>query len=295
MIGTNRRHLRNGLLFCLPWLIGLSVFVLYPAGAALVYSFTDYSTLQPPVWVGTENYRALADDELFYRSLANTGFYVGLLLPILLIVSLGAAILLSTGVVGQGVFRALLYLPSLMPAVAGTIVWLWILNGRYGILNAVLGVFGIDGPAWTTDPGWTKPALVIMGAWGMGTAMVIYIAALQDVPKELYEAAEIDGAGWMRKVWHVAVPYLSPVIYFNLIVGIIATVQVFTPAYIIGRDGIGRPERSLLFYALYLWQQAFEFLNMGYACAMAYVLLVVTVVLTLLAHRIAGRRVFHAT
>jgi len=216
-------------------------------------------------------------------------------------------------------FRTIFYLPCLVPAVASAMLWLWVFNGEYGILNyglsgvldplsaivnrALAGVgagarIHLSPPAWLGDPLWAKPALAIMSVWGIGGTMVIYLAGLQDVPTELYEAAEIDGAGWWRRLFHVTLPGLSPVIYFTLIIGLISVLQIFTPAYIMGGGAaggtLGNPAQSTLFYALYLWAQAFEYLRMGYACAMAWVLFIIIVALTLLAHKTAGKRVTYA-
>ncbi len=319
MSHNERRHLRNGLLFTLPWIVGLGVFVLYPVAASAYFSFCDYSTLRPPVWVGLRNYRDLLADEAFYTALYNTLFFGALALPLGLVTSLSLALLLNTGVRGMPVFRTLFYLPTLVPIVASAMLWLWMFNGEYGILNYLLqpvldtisraanfliAAAGGDrriallAPTWLSSPTWAKPALVIVSLWSAGGTMVIYLAGLQDVPTELYEAAEIDGAGWWRRVRHVTLPCISPVIYFNLIMGVIGVLQTFTTVYVMTGGwygGItGKPLRSTLFYALYLWQQAFEYLRMGYASAMAWMLFVIVLVLTLLAHRAARRAVTYA-
>jgi multiple sugar transport system permease protein len=220
-------------------------------------------------------------------------------LPGSLVTALMLAILLNSGVRGLPIFRTIFYLPCLVPAVASAMLWLWVFNGDFGILNyalnRILGPWGMRPPNWLADPLWAKPALAIMSIWGCGGTMVIYLAGLQDVPAELYEAAEIDGAGWWRRLFHVTLPCLSPVIYFTLIMGIISVLQVFTPAYIMGggpQGGTnGMPAQSTLFYALYMWAQAFEWLRMGYGCAMAWILFIIILVLTLIAHRTARKRV----
>ncbi|GMU23262.1 MAG: sugar ABC transporter permease [Phycisphaerae bacterium] len=319
MTADSRRHLRNGLLFASPWLIGLSVFLGYPIVSSFVLSFCDYSTLQPPAWIGTQNYRDILSDQLFYKGLSNTLIFGAMALPAGLVTALFLAILLNSGVRGLALFRTIFYLPCLVPAVASAMIWLWVLNGEYGILNQSLhglldplngGInfilekagltarMNLRPPTWLGDPLWAKPALALMSVWGIGGTMVIYLAGLQDVPAELYEAAEIDGAGWWRRLFHVTLPCLSPVIYFTLIMGLIAVLQIFTPAYIMcgGPYGgtTGQPARSTMFYALYLWAQAFEWLRMGYACAMAWILFIIIVALTLIAHRFAGRRITYA-
>lgn len=305
MTPGERRNLRNGLLFATPWLIGLGLFMAYPIFSSIYLSFCDYSTLQPPVWVGLQNYRELFQDHLFYKSMANTLVFGVLALPAGLVTALFLALLLNSGVRGLAFFRAIFYMPCLVPAVASAMLWLWVFNGEAGILNYALNTIyhpvntllgtSFRAPTWLGDPNWAKPALAIMSIWGIGGTMVIYLAGLQDVPEELYEAAAIDGAGWWRKLFHVTIPCLSPVIYFTLIMGLIAVLQIFTPAYIMGggpQGGTaGNPSQSTLFYALYLWAQAFEYLKMGYGCAMAWILFMVIVALTLIAHKAIGRTV----
>jgi multiple sugar transport system permease protein len=296
------RHLLAGLGFTSLWIIGLLVFTAYPVFASLFYSFCDYSILKAPVWCGLENYRQLVQDELFWKSLRNTLFYAGLSVPLGTAVSLALAVLLNQEVRGRAFFRTFFYLPSIMPIVASSMLWLWILNGQYGLLNWVLapllGIFGRTPPAWLADPTWAKPGLVLMRLWGTGNAMVIYLAGLQGVPRELYEAAEIDGAGRWQKFRHVTLPMLSPVIYFNVIMSLIGALQVFTQAYIIseaangnGNGSDGNPARSTLFYTIYLFSTAFYDLRMGYASAMAYVLFVLIATLTWLATRISRSRI----
>ncbi len=298
MTKGEKRNLRHGLLFCLPWFIGFAVFTAYPVAASLFYSFCDYSVLQTPVWCGAENYRRMATDAVFWLSLKNTLIYAGLSLPAGMVVALGLALLLNTGVRGVTIFRTIFYLPAIVPLVASCMVWLWIFNGQYGLLNwalrPVLAVFGVTPPGWLGDPAWAKPALALMSLWGVGNAMVIYLAGLQNVPQELYEAAEIDGAGAARRFWHVTVPMISPVIYFNLIMGIIGTLQVFTTVFVLTGGADGQPARSTLFYALYLFSTAFYDLRMGYACAMAWVLFLLIVALTVAATKLTEKRIHYA-
>ena len=196
------------------------------------------------------------------------------------------------------VFRTIFYLPSIVPVVASSMLWLWIFNGNYGLINWVLGpVFACVGqrpPAWLGDPRWAKPALALMRLWGVGNSMVIYLAGLQGVPRELYEAAEIDGASTWHRFWHVTLPLISPVIYFNLVMGIIGTLQVFTQVFVMTGGADGNPARSTLFYALYLFSTAFYDLRMGYACALAWVLILLIVALTIAATKLTEKRVHYA-
>ena len=293
--GEDRRNLLNGLLFVSPWLVGLGGFLLYPIAASLYYSFCDYSVLQPAQFVGAENYRELYHDEVFRQSLGNTFYYAALALPLGLIVSLTLALLLNTGVPLMSVFRTVFFLPSLVPMVALAVLWLWIFNGEYGVLNyalkPVLAPFGISPPGWLSDPLWSKPALVIMGAWAVGNSIVIYLAGLQDVPQHLYEAAELDGANWFQRIRHITLPAISPVIQFNLIMGIIGALQFFAVPYVISPEG--SPARSIYFLTSYLYDNAFTYLRMGYASAMAWILFIIIFCLTMFALKLSERHVHY--
>lgn len=291
MTKTERTNLRRGLCFISPWLIGLAVFLLYPIGASFYYSFCEYSVLQPAQWIGLANYRDLATDEVFGQSLLNTFFYAGVSLPLGLVVALSLALLLNSGVRGMTVYRTIFFLPSLVPMVALAVLWMWIFNGEYGVLNYVLSWVGIKGPGWLNDPAWSKPALILISLWGVGHAMVIYLAGLQDVPAHLYEAADLDGANWWHKIRHVTIPMVSPVILFNLIMGIIGTFQFFAVPYVMSPQGA--PARSTYFFAMDLYDNAFPYLRMGYACAMAWILFVIVLLLTLLALKFAERHVHY--
>jgi multiple sugar transport system permease protein len=298
MTHYERHKLRTGLAFALPWIMGLSVFTLYPVAASLFYSFCDYSVLQAPVWTGLENYQRMAGDAVFWKSLRNTFYFAALSLPAGMVVALALALLLNTGVRGMAVFRMIFYLPSIVPVVASSMLWLWIFNGQYGLLNWALAPvcewLGTKPPTWFGDPRWSKPALVLMSLWGVGNSTIIYLAGLQDVPAELYESAELDGAGWWRRLWHITLPMISPVIYFNLIMGIIGTLQVFTTVFVMTGGAEGNPARSTLFYALYLFSTAFYDLRMGYASAMAWVLFLLIVALTWGATKLSENRVHYA-
>lgn len=305
MTTRERRQLFAGLGFTSLWIVGLGAFTAYPVLASLYYSFCDYSILKEPVWCGLENYQQLFSDDLFWRSLRNTLFYAGLSVPLGTAVSLGLALLLNADVRGRPFFRVIFYLPSIVPVVAASMLWLWIFNGQVGLLNwtlaPLLKLFGATPPAWLVDPAWSKPALVIMSLWGTGNAMVIYLAGLQNVPRELYESAAIDGATGWRRFWHVTLPMIAPVVYFNVIMSLIGALQVFTQAFIMsvaagggtgtGTDGF--PARSTLFYTMHLFATAFYDLRMGYASAMAYVLFVIIATLTWLATRLSRERMSH--
>jgi len=283
-----RTNLRNGLLFCLPWLLGLTVFLIYPLCAAFYYSLCDYSVLLPPVFIGLDNYLDLAKDPLFWRSLGNTAYFATGSVSLGLLVSLSLALLLNSKVKGVGLYRTIFFLPSLMPVVAGSILWMWMYNGQSGLINTALRALGINGPAWLADPNWAKPAIVIMAVWGAGNAVVVYLAGLQDVPVSLYEAALIDGAGFFQRLFHVTLPMISPVIYFNVVLSIISGFQAFTQAFIM-TGSTGAPERSTLFYVLNLYNVGFQDLRMGYASAMAWVLFVLILLVTFVATKLSQR------
>ncbi|HEV8245554.1 MAG TPA: sugar ABC transporter permease [Polyangiaceae bacterium] len=298
MTALERANQRNGLLFCAPWLIGLSVFLVYPLFKALYFSLCDYSVLLPPVFIGFGNYSDLFQDTLFWKSLYNTSFYAVGAVSLGVLTALSLALLLNTKVKGLAFYRTIFFLPSLMPAVAGAILWLWIYNGESGILNTAIRGFGdlfglhIPGPAWMADPAWTKPAMIFMAVWGAGNSMVIFLAGLQDVPNAIYEAAIIDGASFWQRLIHVTIPMISPVIYFNVIMGIIGGFQAFTQALVM-TDATGGPERSALFYVLQLYNVGFQDMRMGYACAMAWVLFAIILALTYVATTLSKRWVIY--
>lgn len=289
--GGERSQLALGLAFASPWIFGFVVFTAYPIVASLYYSFTYFDTLSPPVWVGAQNYtRLLTEDPLFWQSLRNTLFMVVFGLPASLVAGLALALLLNQKLRGMAIYRTIFYIPSIVPTVASSVLWMWLLNPQIGLINKMLTAAGVQGPGWLTDPAWSKPALILMGIWGVGSAMIIYLAGLQDVSQELYEAAEIDGAGSAAKLFHVTLPMLSPVIFFNLVMGIIGTFQYFTQVFVMTHGG---PEDSTLFYALHLFNKAFVDLQFGYASAMAWILFAITIAATALVFRSSARWVYY--
>ncbi len=286
-----RREGRAGVLFASPWLLGFSIFLAYPLLASIYFSFCDYSVLKPPVWIGLDNYRELMGDELFWTSLKNTLLYAVLALPAGMATAIILALLLNAKVKGMTVYRTIFFIPSLVPQVSLAVLWLWVLNGEHGVLNAVLERVGITGPNWLTDPNWSKPAMVIMSVWGVGNAVLIYLAGLQDVPQQLIEAAELDGANSWQKTRNVTIPMISPVILFNGIMGIIGTLQVFTVPFIMFPNGT--PARSTYFYAMYLFDNAFKYQKMGYASAMGWIMFVIILALTLTSLRMSEKHVHY--
>ncbi len=292
-----RKLFWKGILFALPWLIGFLLFTLLPICLAFYYSFTDYDLFNEPVWVGMKNYQEMLGDQYVWKSLSNT-LYMVILAPLAgLVVSLALAMLLNQKkVFGLPFFRTVFYLPSLVPIVASVMLFSWVLNGHYGLLNQILAMVGIKGPSWLADAKYAKLSLIIMDAWRCGGTMIIYLAALRSVPVSLYEAAEMDGATGWKKFFHITIPYISPTIEFNLIMSMITSFQYFTQGMIftsiiggVGSAAGGGPSNSLLFYCLYLYRNAFSFYKMGYACAMAVVLFVIIMIATALALKISSR------
>jgi multiple sugar transport system permease protein len=274
---TLRRNL-TGYAFIAPWLIGFLVFTALPFFSSVYFSFTRYDIVSPPTWVGMANYQALfQNDPLFWKSLGITLKYAVVAVPIGIVAGVALALLLNIEVKGIAVYRTIFYLPSIVPSVATTVVFAWILNPQVGLVNLILRNFGIVGPNWLADVKTAFWSLIGMGLWGVGGSMVIYLAGLKDIPLYLYEAAVIDGAGAFQRMRRITLPMLSPVIFFNLVMGTIGAFQYFTQAYIMTNGG---PEESTKFYALYLYQRAWNYLDMGYASAMAWVLFLIVVGLT---------------
>jgi multiple sugar transport system permease protein len=291
-LGTkqDRRRLAVGLLFASPWILGFLAFTLYPTISSFYYSLTDFSLIKPPVWVGLANYRQLlGSDPDFRHALANTLFMTCFGVPLQLLWGFFTALLLNLPVRGQPLFRTIYLLPSVMPVVASALLWIWILNPQLGPVNYLLEALHLPSPNWFGDPVWTKPSLIIMTLWAIGSTTVIYLAGLQGIPQELYEAASIDGAGTLRKLWHITVPLVSPITLFNLITGLIWSLQIFTEAFVIGGGASGGAQGSLLFYAVYLYSNAFSYLKMGYASAMAWILFVITLTVSLILLRTSRR------
>ncbi|MBW7882570.1 MAG: sugar ABC transporter permease [Caldilineaceae bacterium] len=278
-------------IFISPWLIGFVLFHLGPMAASLVLSVTNYSVLMPTRFVSISNYQAMFADELFWLSISNTVYYATISVPLTIVTALLLALLLNNSTLrGRALFRSVFYMPSILPLVAVSILWIWLLQPRFGLINTFLSWFAIKGPNWLGDPAWTKPGLIIMRLTHIGADMVIFLAALQGVPVHLYEAAELDGAGRFRKFLHITIPMISPAIFFTFIIGFINSFQVFTQAYIMTGGG---PNNATLFYVLYLYQFAFEFFKMGHASAMAWFLFVVIVSLTFVQFRWGSRWVHY--
>jgi multiple sugar transport system permease protein len=287
--GRIHKALRKNLqayLFVAPWILSLLIFTAYPILASFYFALTTYTVLNPPQWVGLENFSVMfRTDPLYWKSVWNTTYYSFLSVPLGQIVALGLALLLNSRSRGIGVYRTIFYLPGLMPAVATALLWYIILDPRLGLLNAGLRALGLPPLGWLTSATWSKPALILIFLWsGTGVPMLIYLAGLKEIPQSLLEAATIDGANMVGRFWYITLRLLTPTIFFNLIIGIINSFQVFTVAFVSsspgGSQSVG-PLNSLLMYMIHLYRNGFRYFNMGYASAMAVVMFVVLVLITL--------------
>jgi len=290
---ARRREALYGFLFISPWLIGLVIFTLGPFIASLILSFTNYSILQPGRWVGFDNYiRAFTNDDLFWISLRNTVVYVVGSVTIRVILGFVLALLLNTKIRFLALWRTLFYIPSIVPIVATTIIWLYVLNPRFGLLNWFLGFFGVPRLRWLTSPDTAMLGLLVMSSWWVGTTMIIFLAGLQGIPEDYHDAAKIDGANAWQRLLRITIPLMTPTIFFNVIIGIINAFQVFTQALIMTNGG---PLNATRFYMLYLYDNAFGYLppQMGYASALAWILFVIIFVLSLVVVRSSDRWVFY--
>ena len=290
-----RKETRAALLFISPWIVGFLVFTLYPVLYTGYLSLTDYDVINDPSFVGMDHFRQLLEDTKVALALKNTFIFAAMSVPAHLLVSLALALLLNWAGRATGFFRTAFFLPKMTPPVAVGVLLLLLFNGQSGLINGMLGAVGIDGPAWTTDPTWVKPGLVLMSLWTVGGSVIILLAALRNVPQELYDASRVDGAGWWRQTWHVSVPMISGALFFIFIIDTIAAFQSFTEAYtaFFGSGNTTYSNDAALFYTIYLFQQAFEFLHMGYASAMAWILFAIIMVVTFVQMRLTKRFVFY--
>jgi multiple sugar transport system permease protein len=295
MSRARRRHVVEAYLYMGPWLIGYLALTFVPVLLSLYYSFTSYDVISPEKWVGLRNYvEAFTSDDQFWPSLGKTAYYAGVTVPVGVVGSLLLAVLLNVKVRGTSIFRTFFFIPSLVPIVASTVLWFWLLQPDWGPVNRMLyQVFGFIPPRWFQDPTWTIPALISLALWASvgGTRMIIFLAGLQGVSEELYDAAKVDGAGNWARFRHITLPMLTPTIFFNLVLGIIGALQVFTSALVATEGG---PAYATWFYALHIYKQAFGYFNMGYASALAWLFAVLIIVLTGVQMRLARSWVYYA-
>lgn len=292
-----KRHIQ-GYLFISPWLVGFLLFSAGPILLSLLMSFTRWSMLSPPQWIGLDNYKdVFINDPLVYKSLWNTAYYVIFSVPLGVILSLILALLLNQQLRGMKVFRTIFFLPSVTNLVAISILWMWLLNPEFGLINRAFSFFGLEGPLWLQSEIWSKPALILMSLWGIGGGMIINLAALQGIPVELYEAANLEGAGRWRKMINITLPLISPAIFFNIVMNVIGSFQVFTQAFVMTASSAqgqeGGPNNSTLFFVLYLYKKAFQQFKMGYASALAWVLFVIILLFTMIQFVMSKKWVYY--
>jgi multiple sugar transport system permease protein len=279
--GTFRRALRrnlSGWLFASPWIIGFLLWTVGPMIASLVIAFTNWDLITAPKFVGMQNFSAMLADNLVWKSLQVTTVYALVSVPLQIGLGLGLALLLNANIRLLHFYRTAYYLPSVLSGVAVALLWRWMFSTEFGLFNAMLAEIGIQGPSWLGDPNWALPSLILMSLWGVGAGTIIYLAGLQGIPTDLYEAAEVDGASSWVRFWNITLPMMTPVLFFTLVTGFIAALQVFTQAFIMTQGG---PNNATLFYLLYLYRNAFEYFRMGYASALAWVLFIYILLLTL--------------
>jgi multiple sugar transport system permease protein len=278
-----RREFWTAMIFITPWVIGLLAFTLYPICLSFYYSLTEYKVISAPEFIGFLNYINLFKDRVFLKALTNTGYIVLIGVPITLLTTIVVSVLLNSQELKKySFFRVAFFIPTLVPLIINCVLWIWLLNPEIGLVNTILGLFGIHGPAWLGSPVWAKPALIMMMVWGSGGSIIIFLAGLQEIPESLYESASLEGASFFKKTIHITIPMLSPVILYNAVTLVIAAFQWFAEPFVMTEGG---PSNSTLFYSLYLYQNAFQFFKMGYASAMAWVLLIIALGIILLLFR----------
>jgi multiple sugar transport system permease protein len=289
------RNLRAGLLFTSPWILGILFFYAYPTIASLYYSLTEYNLLQVPKFIGLGNYQEMVQDPIIAVSIRNTLYYAAIFVPGNIILGILVALFLNQKVGGMAAYRTAFYVPTLVPFVATALLWEWVLNPQYGVANWLLSLLGIAGPGWLTSATWSKPSVILISLWGgLGGSMLLFLATLQDVRQDLLEAALVDGANAVQRFFAVTLPSLTPVIFFQLITGIIGAVGFFTIPYVI-TGGTGNPINSLMLFAVYLYNNAFFNFKMGYASAMAWSATIVVFILTYIVFRTSSSWVYYAS
>lgn len=295
MVGTKGNNIkkdekRNFYLMVAPWIIGFLLFTLIPMLVSFALSFMKWDYIGKAKYIGLANYIAMFHDTLFYKSLTVTTVYSVVSVPLTLIVAFIFAMLLNSDIKGLSVFRTIFYLPSLVAGAAASVLWLWMFNPQFGVINTILSYFGIKGPGWIFDKNWALPALIIMSLWSVGGSMLIYLSGLQGIPTELHEAAKIDGASARVRLFKITIPMMTPIIFYNLVIGIIGSFQIFTQAYVMTNGG---PQYSTYFYVFNLYQNAFMYFNIGYASALAWVLFFIIMALTAIVFKSSAAWVFY--
>jgi multiple sugar transport system permease protein len=294
LLRPQTRHIINGLLFASPWLIGILFFWIYPILASAYYSFTKFNGVQGAEWIGLRNYSDLFfHDDDFWISVYNTLYFAVVSIPLAILVSFLLAMMLNAKIKFQVVYRTIYFLPTLVPEVALALVWVYLFTPGSGLINVPFDWIGVRGPCWLTCPEWSRPTIVLLALWIIGQQVILYLAGLQDVPQDYYDAADVDGANFFHKLRHITIPMMTPVVFFHLVTSVIGALQFFTVPYIM-TGGTGFPANSLLFFSINLYRNAFQYFKMGYASAMAWLLFLVTLLITLIIFRSARLWVFYA-
>ncbi|ACA56746.1 sugar ABC transporter permease [Clostridium botulinum] len=276
--------------FTSPWIIGFLAITLIPMISSIIISLTEWNILTQPKWVGIKNYIDIFNDPLFYKSLKVTLLYTAFSVPINVVLSLFVALLLNNNIKHMNMYRTIYYLPAVVSGVVVSLLWAWIFNPEFGLLNNMLSKIGIEGCQWIYDEKWVIPSLIIMGIWGIGGGIIIYLSGLQSIPKDLYEAAKIDGASFWQNLIHITIPSMSPILLFTTLTSIIGSLQTFTQAYVMTEGG---PNHSSLFYAYYVYKHAFTWHKMGKACALAWILFLIILFISLLVLKVSSSRVYY--
>lgn len=293
LFSTNKsalRDFRDGFLFCSPYILGIILFWLGPMVYSVFLIGQKWNMLTAAEYIGLGNIERMFADKMVGKALFNTAYYTFIGVPLQLAVAFGLAVLLNQEVRGQSVFRTIYYLPSIIPAVATGVIWVQMLNPQYGVVNTMLGWFGVEPIKWLFDPMYAKPAFILMSLFSVGTAMIIFLAGLQSVPPAVMEAAIIDGATSWARFWKIKVPIISPIVFFNVIMGIIGSFQVFTASFVMTRGG---PQNATLFFVLYIYQQGFELFRMGYAAVLSWFLFIIIMILTIIQFSLSRRWVYY--
>jgi multiple sugar transport system permease protein len=292
--GLNRLHRSEtlwGILCVAPAVLGFLLWQLGPIVGSLLIAFTDWTVANSPHWIGAQNFqRMFFHDELFVKSLSVTAIYALCSVPLSMAFAFVLALLLNQKLQGRSIFRTIFYLPSTVPAIASSVLWLWLFNPEFGLLNAILSLFGIPKQQWIYDESSVLPSLIMMNLWGVGPMMIIFLAGMQGIPRYLYEAVEVDGGRPIHKLWHITIPMLTPTILFNLILSIIDTLQAFTQPYVMTQGG---PNNASLLYVLYLYRKAFQEYEMGYAAALSWILFLIIAAISFLVLRTSRRWVYY--
>ena len=286
----NKKETFRFFLWISPWIFGFVILSLLPMLGSLYISFTEWKIVSDPVWVGIENYAGLLEDEIFLKSLKVTFTYCAMTIPVQMILSIGIAMLLNGDLPYASILRTVYCLPCVVSSVAASLLWQWLLNYRFGMLNQILAFFGVQGPDWLGDQKWSLISLGIMSLWGVGGGIIMYLAGLQAVPAHLHEAARLAGAGWWRRLFTITLPSMSPILWFSFITNIIGGLQSFTSAYLTTAGG---PNNSTMFYALYVYNNAFKYHKMGKACAMAWILFIIIMILSAIMVKFTSPMVYY--